>query len=126
MVALKYSISAVLLLMGCASLSHSEDVSIESLVTGCFGLNNLKLLRNQEPIVLTADVEINGDQATCPCKSAVTNYSVFQMVDGIQTDMLSGNFTVLGKSDVTLPVAAQSELLLAGAPVVISLSCGGH
>ena len=62
----------------------------------------------------------------CPCKSTLMHYSSFQKVDGNVSTLLSGDFNVLEKNMVTLPIAVQKQLLYKGIPIQVSVSCASN
>ena len=62
----------------------------------------------------------------CPCKSTLMHYSSFQKVDGNVSNLLSGDFNVLEKNMVTLPIAVQKQLLYKGIPIQVSVSCASN
>jgi hypothetical protein len=126
MAALRFSVLAIFLLCSCAHSQPQQDVKVESLVDGCFTFSNITLDVSKEPVLATASINPKTANANCPCKSALMKYTASQKKDGNTFNLLSGQFSVLGKESVVLPIAVQKQLIFSDAPVYLSLSCSDN
>lgn len=126
MAALRFSFLAILFLSSCAHSQAPKNVVIESQVEGCFSLNVLDFDKTKEPLLLTASISSKTETGECPCKSALMKYSAFQKKDGNIFNLLSGQFSVLGKEKIVLPIAVQKQLVFPDVPIHLSLSCAGN
>jgi hypothetical protein len=126
MAAPKFSILALFLLCSCAHSQPQHNIKIESLVDGCFTFSNIMLDVTKEPVLATASIKPATENADCPCKSAAMKYTVDQKKDGNTFNLLSGQFSVLGKESVVLPIAVQKQLIFQDAPIYLSLSCSSN
>ena len=126
MVAPKFSVLALLFLCSCAQSQPQQSVEIESLVDGCFTAGSFALDATKEPVLATASITSNTATADCPCKSAVMKYTAFQKKDGNTFNLISGQFSVLGKENIALPIAVQKQLIFPNIPIRISLSCSNN
>lgn len=126
MAAPKFSVLAFILLCSCANSQSRQNIQVESLVDGCFTFSKVMLDVTQEPILATAPIKPAAENSDCPCKSAIMKYTAFQKKDGNTLDLLSGQFSVLGKERVVLPVAVQKQLIFPDTPIRLSLSCSNN
>ena len=126
MAAPKFSILALFLLCSCAHSQPQQSMKVESLVDGCFTFSNITLDITKEPVLATASIKPATENADCPCKSAVMKYSAFHKKDGNTFNLLSGQFSVLGKENVVLPIAVQKQLIFQDAAIHLSLSCSNN
>lgn len=126
MAALKFSLLAMCLLCSCAYSQHQKSVNLESLVDGCFTFTDITLDVSKEPVLATASINLKAENADCPCKSAVMKYAAFQKNEGNTFDLLSGQFSILGKESVVLPIAVQKQLIFPDNPIHLSLSCSSN
>lgn len=126
MAAAKFSVLAIFLLCSCAHSQSQKNVEVESLVDGCFTFTNITLDVTKEPVLATASINLKPENAECPCKSAVMKYTAFQKNDGNTFELLSGQFSILGKESVVLPIAAQKQLIFPDIPIHLSLSCSNN
>lgn len=124
MAALRFNVLAIFLLCSCAHSQSQKDVTVESQVDGCFTFNNITLDLSKEPLLATASIKTAN--ADCPCKSAVMKYTAFQKKDGNTFTLLSGQFSILGKESVALPIAVQKQLIFSDKPIHLSLSCSDN
>jgi len=123
MAALRFSILTALFLCSCAHSQQLKNVEVKSNVEGCFSFKALSFDMNKEPLLLVAEIKSAAANSDCPCKSAVMQYTALQNRSGEVSNLLSGQFSVLGKEKVTLPIAVQKELVFKDSPIQISLSC---
>ncbi len=119
----KFSVLALFLLCSCAHSQPQQNIKVESLVDGCFSLQNITLDTTTEPVLATASINAKTKNADCPCKSALMKYSTTQKKDGSTFNLLSGQFSIFGKESVVLPIAAQKQLIFPDTPIHLSLSC---
>ncbi len=126
MAAPRFSVLAALLLCACAHSQAEKNIKVESQVEGCFTLQNIALDTSKEPVLATALININTATTDCPCKSAVMKYMAYQKKDGNNFDLLSGQFSILGKESVALPIAVQKQLIFPDIPIYLSLSCSNN
>lgn len=119
----KFSFLIFFLLCSYAHSQQKQAVKIDSLVDGCFTLRNLLVDTTKDPVLATASIKYKTETTGCPCKSAVVKYSVAQEKDGDISNLLSGQFSILGKENIVLPIAVQKQLIFPGAPLELSLSC---
>jgi hypothetical protein len=68
------------------------------------------------------DFKTLASTAKCGCKSMLNNYSVAITLDGYSRRVLSGSFKFPNQSPITLPLAAQPELIK-GQSLDISIGC---
>ncbi len=126
MAALRFSFLAILFLCSCAHSQAPKNIVIESQVGGCFSFNTLDFEKNKEPLLLTASINSKTETGECPCKSALMKYTAYQKKDGNIFNLLSGQFSVLGKEKIVLPIAVQKQLVFKDAPIYVSLSCSSN
>lgn len=126
MAAPRFSILAIFLLCSCAHSQPQKKVEVESLVDGCFIFNNITLDVSKEPVLAAASISNKTANADCPCKSAAMKYTAFQRKDGNTFTLLSGQFSILGKESVVLPIAVQKQLIFPDTPIHLSLSCSDN
>lgn len=100
MAARKYNlfILASLLISSCAHSNSQNPVIFKNEVVGCFTLVDEKLDIDKEPVTVTVSVGAAGKDLDCQCKSALMKFTAYQQLETGTSDLLSGNFTVLGKS----------------------------
>ncbi len=123
MAAPKFSVLALFLFCLSAHSQSQQNIKVESLVDGCFTFQNIILDASKEPILATVSINTKSENTDCPCKSAVMKYSALQKKDGNPFNLLSGQFSILGKGSVVLPIAVQRQLIFPDAPIYLSLSC---
>lgn len=123
MAAPKFSVLAFFLLCSCAHSQPQQNVKVGSLIDGCFTFQNITLDVSKEPVLATASIQTKTENTDCPCKSAVMKYSVSQKKDGNDINLLSGQFSILGKESIVLPIAVQKQLIFPDTPIHLSLSC---
>lgn len=126
MVARKFSVLALFILCSCAHSQSPKNVEVESLVDSCFTFSNVTLDVTKEPVLATASIKAKTASEDCPCKSALMKYSATQKKDGNTFNLLSGQFSILGKESVVLPIAVQKQLVFPDAPIHLSLSCSNN
>lgn len=78
MAAQKFSILALFLLCACAHSQPQKNIEVESVVDGCFAVNNIILDATKEPVLASASITPKTANTDCPCKSAVMKYTAFQ------------------------------------------------
>ena len=122
----KFSVLALFLFCLSAHSQSQQSIKVESLIDGCFTFQNITLDATKEPVLATASIKTKTENTDCPCKSAVMKYSVFQKKDGNTFNLLSGQFSILGKESAVLPIAVQKELIFPDAPIYLSLSCSNN
>ncbi|HMU65506.1 MAG TPA: DUF2195 family protein [Cellvibrionaceae bacterium] len=71
---------------------------------------------------LKLDFKTLASTAECGCKSMLNSYSVAIKLDGYSRRVLSGSFKFPNQSPLTLPLAAQPELIK-GQSLQVSLGC---
>jgi hypothetical protein len=81
---------------------------------------------SKEPVLATASISTKTANTDCPCKSALMKYTAFQKKDGNTFNLLSGQFSILGKESVVLPIAVQKQLIFPDTLVHLSLSCSDN
>jgi hypothetical protein len=123
MAVLKFSILTALFLCSCAHSQQLKNVEVKSKVEGCFSFKALSFDMNKEPLLLIAEIKSATANHDCHCKSAVMKYTASQSRGGEVSNLLSGQFSVLGKEKVALPIAVQRELVFKDSPILVSLSC---
>lgn len=123
MAAPRFSILAIILLCSCAHSQPPKNVEAESLVDSCFTFSNITVDASKEPVIATASISQKTANTDCPCKSALMRYTAFQKSDDNTFELLSGQFSILGKERVILPIAVQKQLILPDNPIHLSLSC---
>lgn len=111
MAAPKFSVLTLFLFCLSAHSQSQQNIKVESLADGCFTFQNIALDATKEPVLATASIKTKTENTDCPCKSAVMKYSAFQKKDGDTFNLLSGQFSILGKESVVLPVASQKQLI---------------
>ncbi len=126
MAALRFSVLAIFLLCSCAHSQAQKGVIVESQIDGCFTFNSITLDASKEPVLATASISPKTANADCPCKSAAMKYTAFQKKDGNTFNLLSGQFSILGKESVVLPIAVQKQLIFPDMPIHLSLSCSDN
>lgn len=126
MAAPRFSILAIILLCSCAQSQPPKNVEVESLVDSCFTFNNITLDASKEPVLATASISQKTANTDCPCKSALMKYTAFQKKDGNTFNLLSGQFSILGKESVVLPIAVQKQLIFPDTPIHLSVSCSNN
>lgn len=126
MAALRLSVLSIALLCSCAFSQPDKDLEVESSVDGCFVFKKIALDTTKEPVVATALLTVKTGHTDCPCKSALMKYSATQKKDGNTFNLLSGQFSILGKEAIALPIAVQKQLIFAETPIRLSLSCGDN
>lgn len=124
MAAPRNSFLITLLLCGCTFSTHAEDAIIQNRVEGCFVLSNSALTDRGESVWVSATVAMAKPDSDCPCKSALFSYSAFQKHDQQINKLVSGQFTIMGKASIELPVVAQKQLLFPQQPLYIDITCG--
>src|SRR5690606_3439357 len=123
MAAQKYSIFFLLsVISSCAISDSSPEIQVDNLVEGCSSLS-YKSIKLGDPVLLNLEVSGGSNDKDCPCKSALFSYQATQVYDGSNYELMSGHFTALNKENITLPVAAQQQLIFEGAPLNIRISC---
>jgi hypothetical protein len=122
----RFSVLILFLLCSCAHSQPKKNIEVRSLVDGCFNFNNIILDTTQDPVLATASITPKTSNADCPCKSAVMKYTAYQKRNGNTFNLLSGQFSILGKERVVLPIAAQQQLIFQDTPIHISLSCSDN
>ena len=123
MAVLRFSILTALFLCSCAHSQQLKNVEVKSNVEGCFSFKALSFDLSKEPLLLIAEINSTAANNDCPCKSAIMKYTASQKRDGEISNLLSGQFSVLGKEKITLPIAVQRELVFKDSPIQLSLSC---
>lgn len=126
MAASRFSIFALCLLSFCVYAQHQKNIEVESQVDDCFSFDNIAIDEGKELVLLNGRINLKAANANCPCKSAVMKYSAFQKKDGSSFNLLSGQFSILGKKSVTLPIAVQKQLIFPDMPIYLSLSCSDN
>ena len=126
MAASRCNLLAVFLLCSYAHSQPQQIVKVESLVDGCFTFSNITLDTTKEPVLATPSIKPATGNSDCLCKSAVMKYSAFQKKNGNTFNLLSGQFSVLGKESVFLPIAVQKQLIFSDTPIHLSLSCSNN
>ncbi len=126
MAAPKFSVLTLFLFCLSAHSQSQQNIKVESLVDGCFTFQNIIVDATKEPVLATASIKTKTENTDCPCKSAVMKYSAFQKKDGDTFNLLSGQFSILGKESVVLPVASQKQLIFPDTPIHLSLACANN
>ena len=119
----RFSLLMTVLISGCAQSAPPQDVIIKNHVEGCFTLNTNQLELNKDPVLLSASISPARDGQDCPCKSALMQYAAYQEIGEDVFQLISGNFSILNKEKLTLPVAVQGNLIFADHAVTLSISC---
>ena len=122
-IASRFTVTLIFFLCSCAHSQQLKNVEIKSNVEGCFSFKVLSFDMNKELLLLVAEIKSATANSDCPCKSAIMKYTASQKRDGEISNLLSGQFSVLGKEKITLPIAVQKELVFKDSPIQISLSC---
>ena len=123
MAVLRFSILTALFLCSCAHSQQLKNVEIKSSVEGCFSLKAISFDMNVEPLLLVTEIKSAAVNSECSCKSAVMKYTASQKRSGEVSNLLSGQFSVMGKEKSTLPIAVQKELVFKDSPINLVLSC---
>jgi hypothetical protein len=126
MAAPRFSILTIILLCSCAHSQPPKNVDVESLVDSCLTFGNIILDASNEPVLATASIIQKTGNADCPCKSALMKYKAFQKNNGHTFNLLSGQFSILGKESVVLPIAVQKQLIFPDTTIYLSLSCSDN
>lgn len=126
MAAPRFSVLAALLLSACAHSQAEKNIKVESLVDSCFTFSNITLDASKEPVLATASISQKTANTDCPCKSALMKYTAFQNKDGNIFNLLSGQFSTLGKESVVLPIAVQKQLIFPDTPIHLSVACSNN
>lgn len=116
----------LVLLAACAQSGDQLEVVIDNRAGSCLTLTDPRLDARAEPVVLTAGISVADPAADCECKSALIEYHSSQTVDGRPSELLSGNFSVLNRGQVVLPVAVQRQLIYPELPLQIRLACASY
>lgn len=122
----KFSFLTLFLLCSFAHSQQQQELTIDSLIDGCFTFQNLLLDTTKDPVLATDSIENNAQNADCPCKSAVMKYSVEQDDDGKTSKLLSGQFSILGKEKIVLPIAVQKQMIVPNASITLSFSSANN
>lgn len=88
-------------------------------------ISNYFLAQKNDLVVLSLEFEAASADAACPCKSSLIQYSAFQTIEGQTSPRLESNFSILGISQVELPIATQQRLIFKDSPVTVTFSCFG-
>lgn len=123
MAALKFSHIGALLLSACASASPPGTFDIHNSINGCMKISDYSLLQKNDPVILHLEFEAASPDTACPCKSFLIQYSAFQKIEGQNSTLLEGNFSILGTTQIELPIATQQRLIFKDAPVTVTFSC---
>lgn len=126
MAAPRFSVLAALLLCACAHSQAEKNIEVESQVDSCFTFSNITLDTSKEPVLATASISQKTANTDCPCKSAVMKYTAFQKKTDNTFNLLSGQFSILGKESLVLPIAVQKQLIFPDAPIHLSISCSNN
>lgn len=118
MAALRLSVLAMCFLCSCAHSQPQENIKVESKVEDCFTFSKIVLDDSKELLLLTASIGDKTSTGNCPCKSALLKYNAYQNKDGNNFYLLSGQFSILGKDKVTLPIAVQKQLIFLTLPFI--------
>lgn len=109
----KFSIIFALWL--CTSAAADEqNIQIKNSVDGCMKITGHSLAQENEPVILSLKLDAPANNANCPCKSSLIQYSASQIIDGQTSPLLEGNFSILGIKQIELPIAAQQRLAFTG------------
>ena len=119
----RFSLLMTVLISACAQTAPPHDVIIKNHVEGCFTLNTNQLELNKDPVLLSASISPARDGQDCPCKSALMQYAAYQEIGEDVFQLISGNFSILNKEKLTLPVAVQGNLIFADHAVTLSIFC---
>ena len=122
---LKFSLLATFFLTSCA-FSDDYGKRIVNNVEGCFSIIDSQLDLREDLVILKLAISHKEPGVDCPCKSALMHYFSFQKMDGSVSNLLSGDFNVLEKDKVALPIAVQKQLLYKGIPIQVLVSCASN
>lgn len=125
MAAPKLSLLGALLLSACASASSPGAVDINNTISGCMKITDYSLAQKSEPVILSIKLGAALPDDSCPCKSSLIKYSAFQTIEGQASPLLEGNFSILGITQIKLPIVTQQRLIFKDTPVTVTFSCFG-
>ncbi len=121
MVGQKFSFLAIFILSACAIAEKPAEIKVENFASGCFLFETGDVI-TKEPVQVKLNVTPNST-GDCPCKSALLKYSSIQKMEGAENQLLSGTFSPLGLTSVTLPLSVQSKLVFKEHPVLVDINC---
>jgi Uncharacterized protein conserved in bacteria len=110
-------------LSACASASPPGAVEIDNSISGCIKISNYSLAQKNDPVILSLKSAAALPDADCPCKSSLIRYSAYQTIEGQKSTLLESSFSILGITQIELPIATQQKLIFKDAPVAVSFSC---
>lgn len=125
MAALKFNQLGVLLLSACTSTAPPGTVDLHNSASGCMKIADYSLSQKNDPVMLSIKLGAVLPDDSCPCKSSLIKYSAFQTIEGQASPLLEGNFSILGITQIELPIATQQRLIFKDSPVTITFSCFG-
>lgn len=120
----KISLFVAISLSAYAQSATPQDLIIKNNAKGCFTLRVTNQLEpSKDPVLLSASIDPARDGQECPCKSALMKYSAYQEIEEDILTLISGNFSILSREKLMLPVTAQGNLIFADHPVILSITC---
>jgi hypothetical protein len=104
-----------------ATTPKPGTIHIENTVDKCLQITGQTVDITSIP-TLKLDFKTLASTAECGCKSMLNSYNVDIRLDGYSRRVLSGSFKFPQESPLTLPLAAEAELIK-GQSLQISLGC---
>lgn len=115
----KYVLAILLITSTCAAASSM--IPIDNALDKCQQITGQSVDIAPIPSI-KLDFKTLASTAECGCKSMLNSYSVAIKLDGYSRRVLSGSFKFPNQSPITLPLAAQTELIK-GHSLYITLGC---
>ena len=124
MIIKKVSLLIAISLSAYTQSATPQNLIIKNNAKDCFTLTVTNQLEsNKDPVLLNASIDPAQNGQECPCKSALMKYSAYQEIEEDILTLISGNFSILSREKLMLPVAAQGNLIFADHPVILSITC---
>jgi hypothetical protein len=123
MEALKYNILLSISFLSCSVFAQFNNIEIDNKLESCVLLNSSKIIFYEDIPILNSSFTNISKTASCGCKSAINNYTVYQLVDGFQSTLISSDFTFSGVNSLALPIAAQKKIIAKNAKIKVVISC---
>jgi hypothetical protein len=118
-------LAMTLLICSCTYSEGANEVIIHNKIQGCFTVADQNLILSEQSALLDIVIGPKNKAQDCFCKSALFNYSAYQVVDSNRREFVKASFTTQDKKHVVLPVAVQKQLILNDLAIEVSISCSG-
>lgn len=105
------------------SAAEMVDIEINNHLQKCMILNNKGMAYFNDVPVLNFGVKSISDSAACGCKSVSSQYRVYNMIAGHESLIMAGDFSLLGRAELQLPIAAQKQMISGAQKIKIIVGC---